>query len=144
MDSAPFYILKCDVYLPKKLEFIPVPFKLNGNCYYKSGMLRNQYYNSVDIAEIIRFGGKVVNIYSGIAFSNSIKNPFRDFITLFFELRKEYKKQGNDILDSMCKLILNSCYGKTVQKDIDSVERIVSQKQFEKLFDNSVKEHKSL
>lgn len=47
-------------------------------------------------------------------FKDYIANPFNKFIDTFFELRKVYKKEGKDLLQNVVKLILNSCYGKTV------------------------------
>lgn len=53
-------------------------------------------------------------------------NPFKTFIEKFFALRLKYKNDGNALLDNAVKLILNSCYGKTVQKDIDTKESFTS------------------
>lgn len=41
IEKYKHYIIKCDIYLPEELEFIPIPYKEGGRCYYKKGMLRN-------------------------------------------------------------------------------------------------------
>ncbi len=136
--DAEHFIIKCDVFLPKNLEFIPVPYKKDGKCYYIKGMLEEQYYNDVDIKEIIRFGGKIIKVHEGIAFSRSMENPFKTFIEKFFALRLKYKKDGNTLLDNAVKLILNSCYGKTVQKDIDTRESFTTLEKFKEKFDKTI------
>lgn len=37
---------------------------------------------------------------------------FKDYVECFYRLRKEYKSHGNVIFDMICKLLLNSLYGK--------------------------------
>jgi hypothetical protein len=84
IETAKHFILTCDVYLPEHLEFIPVPCKIDGLCYYMKGMLRNQTYNDIDIKEIIRFGGRITKVHEGIEFTESMENPFKPFIKKFF------------------------------------------------------------
>ena len=55
-----------------------------------------------------------------------IDNPFKEFITKFFDLRLKAKKDGDELLADNIKLILNSVYGKTVQKDIDTKEHFTT------------------
>lgn len=104
--------------------------KKEGRCFYVKGLLKEQYYNDIDIGEIIRFGGTVLKIHEGIGFPNSIESPFIPFVTKFFDQRKVYMTKGdnfNKILGDATKLMLNSCYGKTVQKDIDTQEGFTTQ-----------------
>ena len=34
------YVIHCDVFLPKELTFIPVPYKIDNECHYRTGHLR--------------------------------------------------------------------------------------------------------
>ena len=138
------YILNCDIHLPEHLTFVPVPSKENGACFYKTGHIYNQYYNDVDIAEIYRFGGQITKIHSGIAFTGSIKSPFQDFVNKYFNLRQKYKNEGKKTLDLACKLILNSCYGKTVQKDILTKVKFTTQEKFKEKYDSSIIEYMTM
>lgn len=42
---------------------------------------------------------------------DEIDTPFKDFVNLLYNMRLEYKKQ-NSPMERICKIILNSCYGK--------------------------------
>jgi len=46
-------------------------------------------------------------------------------------LRLKYKAEGNDVGDRLVKLLLNSLYGKTVQKDILTTSHLWSHKTLE-------------
>ena len=86
--------------------------------------LRNGYIvdvsTSVDIQEIVRIGGKVVEVYEGvISRENFTVSPFRDFIKNLFDLRLKYKTEGEEILQETVKLIMNSIYGQTTRRDIE-------------------------
>lgn len=49
-NSFKHFIINCDIFLPESLTFIPVPYKIDGACHYRTGHLRNQYYTEMDIA----------------------------------------------------------------------------------------------
>ena len=83
----------------------------NGICY--------DVLTSVDIHEIVRCSGKILYITYGIIYEeNSHVSPFRKYIEKLLNLRKKYKTEGNTASDELIKLLMNSLYGKTVQKDI--------------------------
>ena len=54
----------------------------------------------------------------------------RDTIRKLFKLRAEYKKQGNSI-QQIIKLIMNSGYGKSIQKPIDNELKYINEDKFE-------------
>ena len=61
--------------------------------------LRNGYITdtltSVDIQEIVKNGGKIIEIYEGVIYRENFKTPpFRKFIKELFDLRKKYKNEG--------------------------------------------------
>ena len=107
-------ILKIKYYNPPDiiLQHLPVKEEVNK---IEVNRLRNGYITdtltSVDIQEIVKIGGKVVEIYEGVIYRENFKTPpFRKFIKELFDLRKKYKKEGNDILQNLVKLIMNSIF----------------------------------
>ena len=45
-------------------------------------------------------------------------SPFKKVIGTLFELRQKYKKENNDVMQLLVKLIMNSLYGEFLRKDI--------------------------
>ena len=75
---------------------------------------------SVDIQEIVKIGGKVVEIYEGVIYRENFKvSPFRKVIEKLFALRQKYKDQKNDLMQGLVKLIMNSLYGVQIRKDFN-------------------------
>ena len=65
--------------------------------------LRNGYLidhlTSVDIQEIVKIGGKVIEIYEGVVYREKFKvSPFGNVIDKLFALRQKYKDEGNDVM----------------------------------------------
>ena len=86
--------------------------------------MRNGYIidtlTSVDIQEIVKIGGKVVEIYEGVIYRENFKvSPFRKVIQNLFALRQTYKDEKNDLMQRLVKLIINSLYGVQIRKDIN-------------------------
>jgi hypothetical protein len=97
---------------------------------YEVSRFRNGYaeahLSSVDIQEIVRTGGKIIQIYEGIVYERNLpESPLRSFIDRLFKMRQTYPKGtvGNELI----KLLMNSLYGKTVQRDIEFVVHIWSE-----------------
>ena len=86
--------------------------------------MRNGYIvdtlTSVDIQEIAKIGGKVIEIYEGVIYRENFKvSPFRKVIDNLFALRRKYKDEGNDVMQLLVKLLMNSLYGENIRKDIE-------------------------
>ena len=65
--------------------------------------MRNGYIKdhltSVDIQEIVKIGGKVIEIYGGKIYRENFKvSPFRKVIDKLFALRQKYKDKNNDVM----------------------------------------------
>ena len=67
------------------------------------------FYTSVDYKEMIKMGYKVKFVRG--FYWNSTKFLFRELIHKLYSIRKQYKKEGNDTLQQMVKILLNSMYG---------------------------------
>ena len=86
---------------------------------FRNGVIHDTI-SSVDIQEIVKAGGIIIKIYEGIVYEKNLEvNPYKKFVTRLFELRKKYKKEGNKVGDDLIKLLLNSLYGKMIQKDMN-------------------------
>ena len=75
---------------------------------------------SVDIQEIVKVGGEVIEIYGGVIYRENFKvSPFRKVIDKMFALRQKYKDENNDVMQLLVKLLVNSLYGENIRKDFE-------------------------
>ena len=105
--------------------------------------MRNGYIidtlTSVDICEIVKIGGRVIEIYEGFLYRENFKiSPFRKVIEKLFALRQKYKDEHNDLMQKLLKLIMNSLYGVQIRKDIDQSYKCKSQHCMETEYDENV------
>ena len=108
--------------------------------------MRNGYIidtlTSVDIQEIVKIGGKVIEIYEGVIYRENFKvNPFRKVIDILFKLRKKYKDENIDVMQLLVKLLLNSLYGEQIRKDIEEKFACKSEMWMETEYDERVKDY---
>ena len=74
----------------------------------------------MDNQEIIKTGGKVIEIYEGVICRKIFKiSPFRKVKEEVFALRKKYEDGMNDLMQSLVKLIVNSLFGVQLREDIN-------------------------
>ena len=116
-------ILKIKYYNPRNLivQHLPIKERLNK---IEMNRMRNGYIidtlTSVDIQEIVKIGGKVIEIYEGVIYRENFKvSSFRKVIDKLFALRQKYKDEGNEVMQLLVKLLLNSLYGENIRKDIE-------------------------
>ena len=115
-------ILKIKYYNPKNLIVQHLPIKEKEEK-IEINRMRNGYIidhlTSVDILEIVKIGGRVVQVYGGFIYKKNFKvSPFRNVIDKLFALGQKYKDENNDVLQLLVKLLLNSLYGENIRKDI--------------------------
>ena len=78
-----------------------------------------QVLTSVDIQEILKIGGRGIEIYEGVIYRENFQtNPFEKVITKLFALRQKYKNEKIDVMQLLGKLIMNALYGEFLRKDI--------------------------
>ena len=112
-------ILKKKYYNPKNLVVQHLPVKENK---IENNRMRNGYIiqvlTSVDIQEIVKIGGKVIQIYEGVIYRENFKvSPFEKIIDDLFPSGKNYKDEGNDVMQLLVKLIMNALYSEFLRKD---------------------------
>ena len=121
-DGDESAILRIKYYNTRNLIFqhLPVKEKVKN---VEVNRMRNGYIidtlTSVDICEIVKIGGRVIEIYEGVIYRENFKiSPFRKVIEKLFALRQEYKDEHNALMQGLVKLIMNSLYGVQIRKDI--------------------------
>ena len=96
---------------PENLAFQHLPVKENIEKSYKNNRLEeiNRKRNgividlltSIDILEIIKWGGVILEVYEGFFCHNLECIPFTEFVTDMFEKRDFFKSQGKDLLQNL-------------------------------------------
>ena len=107
--------------------------------------MRNGYnfdtLTSVDIQEIVKIGGKVIEIYEGVIYREYIKvSPFRKVFDKLIALRQKYKDENNDVMQLLVKFQFNACYGEDIRKDIDEKSACKSEIWMMSEYDERVKD----
>ncbi|ESO88677.1 hypothetical protein LOTGIDRAFT_165463 [Lottia gigantea] len=150
-------ILKVWFEYPKKMLFQPIPAKDKITFTNRIGQketgtkirFRNGFCHdvltSVDIQEIVKSGGKIIRILDCIVYEGNFKTPpYRDYILILKELRNKYKKEGDMVASNCMKLLGNSLYGKSIQKDINTSRHLWSEATFKANFDSHVKSYEKV
>ena len=138
-------ILKIKYYNPKNLivQHIPIKERVNKT---EINRMRNGYIidtlTSVDIQEIVKIGGKVIEIYEGVIYRENFKiSPFRKVIDILFALRLKYKEEGDEVMQLLVKLLMNALYGEQIRKDIEEKFACKSEYWMETEYDERVKDY---
>ena len=71
------------------------------------------------LQDLITFQDCDIKVLRGYYYDGKRDYSIRDVVRNLFELRLRYKKEGNP-LQEIIKLLLNSIYGKTILKPINS------------------------
>ena len=113
-DGDETAILRIKYYNPRHLIFQHLPVKEKVK-YIEVNTMSNGYIintlTSVDIQEIVKTGGRVVEIYEGVIYRENFKtSPFRKVIEKLSALRQKYKNEHNDLLQVLVKLFMNILY----------------------------------
>ena len=95
---------------------------------------------SVDIVEIVKCEGVILEVYGGFFCHNLEYNPYTEIVTDMFQKRDLFKSQGKDLLQNLAKKISLSVYGVTIRKDINEEYKCVTETWMRENFDDSVKE----
>ena len=98
---------------PENVVFQHLPIKEKINNPYKNNRLEeiNRMRNgiiidtltSVDIVEIVKCGGEILEIYEGFFRHNLNFNPYTEFVTDMFQKRDMFQSQGKELLQNLAK-----------------------------------------
>ena len=135
---------------PENLIFQHLPVKEKyKNPYENNGLeeinrMRNgiiiDTLTNIDIVEIVKCGGIILEVYEGFFCHNLEYNPYTEFVTDMSEKRDLFKSQGKDLLQNLAKKIGLSVYGGNFRKDINEEYKCVTENWMRENFDDRVKE----
>ena len=111
---------KMKYYNPKSLIGQHLPVKEREKKFEINPMRSGYFIDHLifaDNQEIVKIGGKVVEIYEGVIYRDNFKiTPFRRVIDNLFALRQHYKDENNEVMQILENLLLNSLYGRIYEK----------------------------
>ena len=81
--------------------------------------------DNIFLEDLVKFQGIEAKIKKGYYWTGKKNNAMSDVIQRLYDLRSHYKQQGSP-LEYIFKLLLNSAYGKTIQKPIRSTTKVVN------------------
>ena len=135
---------------PKNMIFQHLPIKEKIENPYKNNRLEEinrmrggvivDTLTSVDIVEIVKYGGEILEVYEGFFCHNLEFNPYTEFVTDMFKKRDLFKSQGKKLLQNLAKKIGLSVYGGNIRKDINEEYKCVTENWMKENFDDRVKE----
>ena len=77
-----------------------------------------QHLTSVDIEEIVRIGGFVIEFFEGLICDNLDFNLFEKFILGVTEKRNKFKKEKKTLIQTLAKTCSNGVYGFSIRSDV--------------------------
>ena len=95
---------------------------------------------SVDIVEIVKCGGVILEVYEGFFCYNLNFNPYTEFVTDMFEKKDKFKSQRKDLFQNLSKKIGLSVYVGNIRKDINEEYKCLTDNWMRGNFDDRVKE----
>ena len=114
-------IVECEITYPNK-----------ENCYFPVMATRGDGVNrytledqcvhrhSTDLSEACKHNGMRITAIKRCLLWRSKERIFQAVVEKFYALRNQYKKEGKEALQQVIKLLLNSAYGKLIQRVIDT------------------------
>ena len=141
-------ILKIKYYNPKNLivQHLLIKERVKKT---EINRMRNGYFvdvlTSVDIKEIVKIGGKVIEICEGVIYRENFRvSPLKKVIDKLFELREKYKDEKNDVMQFFVKLFMNSLYGEQIRKDIEENYQCKSEMWMQTEYDERVLDYQRI
>ena len=89
------------------------------------------YVNHITLQDLIRFQEIEYDLLGGYYYHDNRDLKCQEVIQYLFEKRKEFKSQKNPV-EQIFKLVMNSVYGKTIMKPINSKTKIIKKNDFKK------------
>ena len=93
------------------------------------------FMDHITFEDLINFQGCEIEIIRGYYYDGKRDISCRNTINELFDLRNKYKKEGNP-LQVIIKLLLNSIYGKTILKPIDTKLKFITKDELERYIYN--------
>jgi len=108
----------------------------NNKCNYENDSLGITYVSKIDLEDMIKFQQIKFVIKSGYYFNEGRNNTIEKVMKFLFNQRLLLKKEKNPA-EQIYKLIMNSSYGKTCLKEIDTDIQILKKPDFDAYLKNN-------
>ena len=133
-----YMILHVKIINIKKTRNFPLlSYQTKGINLYTNEMIGKEVYlTSIELEDFLNYQDGKVEYIDAIYWKGNKDNRMSQYIANCYDLRREYKKQGNP-LQEVLKLFMNSSYGKTIQKDIKEEYKFVSPEKAESYLKNN-------
>lgn len=111
--------------IAKKLRFptLSVIDKDGGRHWTNDVVGEKMILNNISIENAVRFQGAEFEYIGGLYWNEGWNTKVNDVIQNLFDLRKQYKSEGNPV-EQTYKLIMNSSYGKTIERPHDEKQTL--------------------
>lgn len=119
LELSKKYCLICEVLVSSTLKIPIVPLKHKSKLMFVNGLIPCVLCQP-EIDLLIKSGEKI--LIQGIHIYKK-GYPFKKFALDFYNNKQEMKKLGNEAMEKFYKLILNSSYGKTGEREISEINR---------------------
>ena len=129
-DSFDHYIVRINVTAINKRQQIAFVNYLRGTREYTNDVspeLRGIVVDKITLEDWIEFQGIEYEFIEGVYWSNGGHTKIGDVVRTLYDERRKYIAEGNTPMSEICKLCLNSLYGKTIVKPND-VKLVVKNK----------------
>ena len=120
LDNYSYYIVKIQINKINKFQQLPMVSYKN-----KEGLLKyvNKitepvvvYVDMITLTDWIEFQDIEYNILDGVYWNSGYNGKMGEVIQYLFNERLKHKKKGNEAMQQILKLMMNSAYGKTITK----------------------------
>ena len=122
MEYADEYYLKILIKKAKNKLHFPLLTKTgeNGERLWVNDMENEEIYiDRISLEELIKYHDIEFEVKTGVMFNEGYNDKIGKVIKKLYDLRTKYKKEKNPV-QLLYKLMLNTAYGKTIQKPKDS------------------------
>lgn len=104
-------MVDCIVEAPENISVPYLPIKFDDKLIFPRGTFRG-VWSYFEIREAKKIGYKIIRIFRAIEFTSMFDFKLDKFVNKIFQERAKAKKSGDLIMDYVCKILLNSCYGR--------------------------------
>ena len=94
----------------------------------------------MDIEEVVRSGGYIVEILEGFNCDNLEFNPYERFFLDMTNKRNKFKEESKTLVQTLTEKVSNSVYGGCIRRNIEESYKCVTQNWMKNEYDDSVVE----
>lgn len=127
-----------DVTVTSRREFFPLLWtKQDGKLLFTNFRKSRGSFAFPELRKMLEKGGVIDKVHKIIVFDDS-KPIFKEYVKEIYSIRKKAKATNDTATNFVCKLLLNSLYGKFAQDPERSGIKLLTPEQANKLLDNDV------